>query len=153
MKRAMRSKPPAPAKSAGLSRREFTTRATVAAAVIAAGPGAVLGAAAAHATALTPVSQVSSADKPKLSAESLAEADAKTAEILRRYGTKLEEAQKADVGRLAREAQARLESLRKFPLGNSNEPATVLQLTRAEERARRAPAPRAAAERPKRPGT
>ena len=81
---------------------------------------------------------------PKLSAEALGEADGKVAEILRRYGAKLSEAQKADIRRLMREAQAQIEALRAFPLENSDEPATVFHLVGAAPRSggagRRVPA-------------
>jgi len=89
---------------------------------------------------------------PKLSAEALAEADGKAAEIVRRYGEKLTEDQKADVRRLVREAQAQIEALRAFPLENSDEPATVLHLVRVSSRsagtARPAPGAPGAAKKP-----
>jgi hypothetical protein len=115
-----------------LSRREFARGATVAAAAIAANPGGVLGAAGALAAsggvAVPAVAQEPAGEKPKLSAEALAEVEAKVAAILGRYGAKLSEEQKADVRRLLREVQPQLEALRAFPLGNSDEPATILHL-------------------------
>ena len=112
-----------------LSRREFARGATLAAAAIAATPGGALGAATALSPAPpAPFAQENGAEKPKLSPEALAEAEAKTAEIFRRYGAKLTDEQKADVRRLVREAQVQLEALRAFPLDNSDEPATILRL-------------------------
>jgi hypothetical protein len=58
----------------------------------------------------------------------VAEAEARAAEILRRYGAKLSEEQKADVRRLAREAQVQLDALRAFPLENHDEPATYFRM-------------------------
>jgi len=119
-------------KKEGISRREFAARATVAAAAVAANAGALMGAAAvlpaAGARALAEPAPQTSGDKPKLPPAAQAEVDAKVAEILRRYGAKLSEEQKADVRRMVREAQEPLETLRAFPLENSDEPATVLHL-------------------------
>jgi len=148
------------AESGGLSRREFARGATVAAAAMAAIPGtagAVLtgtGLATAHDGHASGWKDVAASadEKPKLSAEGQAEVDAKIAEILRRYGDRLSDAQKKDIRRLVREGQEPLETLRKYPLANNDEPATVLHLVRTEERTSRATAPRATAERPKRPG-
>jgi len=127
--------------AAGLSRREFARTATVAAAAIAASPASVLdtaaglslgsgvtthGSIAPHAGGSLP--REAGAEKSKLSAESLAEVEAKVAEILRRYGSKLTEEQKSDVRRLVREAQPSLEALRAFPLENRDEPAAILHL-------------------------
>ena len=148
------------AESDGLSRREFARGATVAAAAIAAIPGtagAVLAGAAltsahdGHTSGGTHGS-ASTDEKPKLSAEAQAEVEAKIAEILRRYGERLSDAQRTDIRRLVREAQEPLETLRRYKLANSDEPATVLHLARAEERAPRERKPRAAAEGSKRPG-
>ncbi len=147
MKSKRRKREPTSAPREELSRREFARRAAGAAAAMAAIPGGVLG------MTDTPSSrgevpfalpQEAAGAGPKLSAEALAEADGKVAEILRRYGTKLSEAQKADIRRLMREAQAQIEALRAFPLENSDEPATVFHLVGAAPRSagasRRAPA-------------
>ena len=162
------------AEAGKLSRREFARSATLAAAAMAAMPstaGAVLagaatspatpggvpaeGAAAAafdHGARLQAVEQESKEQKPKLSAEAQAEVEAKIANILRRHGDRLSDAQKTDIRRLVREAQEPLETLRRYPLSNSDEPATILHLVRAEESTRRAPASRAAEKPAKRPG-
>jgi hypothetical protein len=139
-----RKKEAARAEGNALSRREFARRAAVAAAAMATIPGGVLGMAdtptARSMEAAEPLQDVA-AGGPKLSAEALAEVDAKVAEILRRYGEKLSEAQKADVRRLMREAQAPLEALRAYPLENSDEPATVLHLVRVSSRSAGTPRP------------
>ncbi len=139
----------------GLSRREFARGATVAAAAMAALPSSVLGAAALatpHGARLPLPPQQSPGEKPKLSAEALAEIEAKVGEIFRRYGERLSEEQKADIRRLVKEAQAPLESLRAYPLENSDEPATILHLAGSAGAARRPRAPRAAPEQKKKVG-
>ena len=143
MKRERRKKGSTRAGEAGLSRREFARGATVAAAAIAANPGSVLGAATALSgsteAAVSAPAQESAGEKPKLSAEAQAEVEAKVADILRRYGSKLSEEQKADVRRLVREVQAQLEALRGFPLANSDEPAAILHLVGGPRRSSAAP--------------
>lgn len=146
MKSKRRKREAVRAEENALTRREFARRAGVAAAAIAAIPGGVLGMVregrtpSAREEALAPL-QEAAGGGPKLSAESLAEADAKIAEIVRRYGEKLSEEQKADVRRLVREAQAQIEALRAFPLENSDEPATVLHLVRVSPRSAGTPRP------------
>ena len=124
-------------RAGGVTRREFARQAAAAAA-IAALPGnialhekraaALAGAPEASLHPVPTLPQETAGSQPKLSAEALAEAEARSAEILRRYGAKLTEEQKADVRRLAREAQVPLEALRRFPLENKDEPATVLRV-------------------------
>jgi hypothetical protein len=132
VKSKRRKREAASAAGDGLSRREFARRAAAAAAM-AAVPESVLGMVRHGRTAVgreepaDPL-QEAAAGGPKLSAEALGEVDGKVAEIIRRYGTKLNDAQKADVRRLVREAQAPLEALRAFPLANSDEPATVFRV-------------------------
>ena len=158
MKTRRERKESARAEEGKLSRREFARGATVAAAALAALPataGEVLteaALAAHHGSKLPLPSQGGQGENPKLSAEGQAEVEAKIAEIMRRYGERLNDEQKADIRRLVREAQAPVESLRAYPLENSDEPATVLHLVRAEEGAHHAPARRGAGERSKRPG-
>ena len=72
----------------------------------------------------------SSASAPPLSPA----AEAQLQAVLRKYGDRLSEEQKADVKRLIAEAQKPAEALRAFPLDNSNEPATVFRVYRAERK-------------------
>jgi len=141
VKRTNRRKDSARNRTGAVTRREFARQAAAAAAAMVALPaGIALPAATAAAGAATPpvppphspalARQEAPGSHPKLSEEALAEAEARTTEILRRYGAKLTETQKADVRRLSQEAQVPLEALRRFPLENSDEPATVLQLVR-----------------------
>jgi len=153
VKSSRRKEESTPAQSSGLSRREFARGAGVAAAAMAAIPGSVLEVAAGSVREVPLAGpQGAAGTGPKLSAEAQAEAAAKTAEIFRRYGAKLNDEQKADVRRLVREAQAQVEALRAFPLENSDEPATVLHLVGAPARssvaARRVPAAAGAAKKP-----
>jgi hypothetical protein len=142
VRRTIRRKNCVREKARALTRREFTRHAATAAAAIAGLSGTIplQGAVATRAaiipnedrlTTTSAVPQEASGGHPKLSAEAVAEAEARAAEILRRYGTKLTDEQKADIGRLAREAQAQLEPLRAFPLDNHDEPATAFRLVSA----------------------
>lgn len=142
-------------KARELTRREFAQHAAAAAAAIAALPGClplqgaelphgVLDPAQGAAVPESPLHQEPPGSRPKLSAEAVAEADARAAEILRRYGPKLDDEQKADIRRLAREAQVQIEAVRAFPLDNNQEPAAILRLvgTASVRRPAAAAAPR-----------
>ena len=135
MKRSTRGKNSARNQAGAISRREFAWRAATAAAAAAAIPGSL------PLHAATPLPQESVPSHPKLPAESLAEADSRATEVLRRYGAKLSEEQKAEIRRLSRETQVQLEVLRHFPLENPDEPATVLQLVRTSAVRRSAAVP------------
>ena len=54
--------------------------------------------------------------------------------ILAKYGKRLSDEQKADVRRLVGQAQKAGEALRAFPLDNSDEPATIFHVYRADRR-------------------
>jgi hypothetical protein len=56
-----------------------------------------------------------------------AEAEARIAMILGRYGSRFTDAQKADIRRLITGAQEGLEAMRAYPLDNSVEPATLFR--------------------------
>ena len=112
------------AKERTISRRDFTRRAALATAAIAALPSELsLPCADGAAQAAFPPG-----DEPKLSPESQAEADAKIQAILRKYGDRLSNEQKTDIRRLVTEGQKPLETLRAYKLGNSDQPGTVLRL-------------------------
>jgi hypothetical protein len=133
------------APSQTLSRREFALRAALASAATTLAPSAVLPAAIRPgnlADALT--SLQAPPGTPSLSAEGLAEADARLQIILARYGNRLSQEQKADLVRLARLLQPQLESLRAYPLNNGDAPALYLKplVEREKQRARdKIPAP------------
>ncbi|GEM_PF-615048 len=132
MKEKKRSSTPSP----GISRREFAQRAAWAAASAAVIPGQLLPVAVAAAP--LPAAQQLAAES-KLSPESRAEVEAKVQAILRKYGSRLSEEQKADIRRLVTEGQKSLESLRAFPLDNADQPATVFEIYPPARRSGRRP--------------
>jgi hypothetical protein len=69
-----------------------------------------------------------SAETKPLGSEQQAEAQAQAANIFRKYGERLNDAQRADILRQLREGQKPLAELRAFPLENAEAPATVLRL-------------------------
>ena len=66
----------------------------------------------------------------KLSPAAQAEVEMKVASILRKYGDRLNDEQKADIRRAMAETQDGLEKMRAFSLENGDQPATVLKLRR-----------------------
>ncbi len=69
--------------------------------------------------------------KPKLAPELQAEADARIQNLLRKYGDRLTDDQKAEVRKNITEGMEGVAKLRAFPLDNADEPATVLHLVRS----------------------
>jgi hypothetical protein len=107
-------------KTSRISRREFALQAALGTATAACLPGELL--------ARPLISRPESAQEIKLSPASQAEVDAKIQAILRKYGDRLSEAQKADIYRLVTEGQAPLEKMRAFPLDNSDQPGNVFKV-------------------------
>ncbi len=70
----------------------------------------------------------------KLAPPAQAEVEMKYAEVLRKYGSRLNEEQKADVHRILAETQEGLEKMRAFALENGDQPATVFQIDAAPVR-------------------
>jgi hypothetical protein len=116
---------------ARISRRKFAQAATIAAAGAVVLPRNVVAQAESNnpGAALAPVPQ-----QPALTPQEEAEAAARTSEILRKYGLRMSDAEKADVRRQVRESQKSLSELRAFPLTNADAPATVLRIRRRENR-------------------
>ena len=114
----------------GVTRREFARRALVGATAAALAPSAALAESArpAPASAIESPSTAAWTQDAKLSPESQAEADAKIAAILRKYGSRFSDAQKADIRRLVTEGQKPLEALRAFALDNADQPANVMRI-------------------------
>jgi hypothetical protein len=102
----------------GISRRDFARAATAAAALMAANPRAAVMAA----------PSLQAAEKTKLSADALAEVEAKFRVIIREYGSRLSEIQKADIHRILTEGMPGLERLRAYPMDNGTAPATPMRL-------------------------
>src|SRR4029077_19231882 len=67
------------------------------------------------------------ANTPKLSPESQIEVDSPIQSIFAKYGSRLTAAQKADIRRLATEAQPPLERLRAFATNNGDGPGLYLK--------------------------
>jgi hypothetical protein len=130
-----------PAKTGEITRREFARRAALASAVASLAPGTALTtpaplpkehADAAAADFRARVSDPSSnlaapqqqpADTPKLSPESHAEAEARFQTISSQYGSRFNDAQKADLRRLCFLGQPPLDRLRAYALENGDSPA------------------------------
>ena len=117
-----------PKEPGGTSRREFARRAALGAAVAAAASTELILPAVAALPA--PRAAQSSTEGPKVSAEGRAEGEEKISAIFRKYGARLSDEQKTDIRRMVMEGQEPLETLRAYPLENSDEPATVLRLER-----------------------
>lgn len=95
-----------------ISRRDFSRGAAIAAAAATALPGTALAA----------------AKTPKSPPVDRAEIESKIETIFQRYGDRLSGTQKADIRRLVREGQKPLDAMRKFPLGNADQPGNVMKL-------------------------
>ncbi len=106
-----------------ISRREFARRAVFATAAASISPSNLVstGPAAAPPQAQQP------AKAPKLSPEGQAEVESRVQAILSQYGNRLSDAQKADIRRLATEAQPPLERLRAFATDNGDGPGLYLK--------------------------
>jgi hypothetical protein len=78
----------------------------------------------------TPLAQKAREALVKLPPSSRAEVEAKVSEIIRRYGDRLNEDQKADILRIMAESQPGLDKMREFLLHNDDQPATVFQISR-----------------------
>jgi hypothetical protein len=68
----------------------------------------------------------------KLSAPAQAEVEMKVASILRKYGDRLSDEQKADIRRIMAESQEGLEKMRTFKLENGDQPADAFRAYRSE---------------------
>lgn len=106
-----------------LTRREFGRRAAIGAASVALVPGGLIAR-----PAVTSPRPQAAAQETKLSPDSQAEVDAKIAAIMRKYGSRLNDAQKADIRRLVTEGQKPLETMRAFPLHDGDQPANVMKI-------------------------
>jgi hypothetical protein len=106
-----------------ISRREFARRAAYVSAAASLAPANLL-----HAELTSLPTQVpQSPNAPKLSPESQAEVDSRIQGILAQYGSRLSDAQKADIRRLATEAQPALDRLRAFATENGDGPGLYLK--------------------------
>ena len=106
-----------------ISRREFARRAAFVSAAASLSPVELLRPESAAAAATAPQSP----NTPKLSAESQAEADSRIQAIFAQYGSRLSNAQKDDLRRLANESQLMLDRLRAYATENGDGPALYLK--------------------------
>ena len=118
--------------SATITRRAFARSAALAAATVAVLP---TGTFSQQAAPPPPAPTVEA--PPKLSAAAQAEVDARIQGVMRQYGDRLSDAQKAEVRRLITLGQQGVENLRAYPLSISDEPATVLKLRQGGKRGKR----------------
>ncbi|HKV64705.1 MAG TPA: hypothetical protein VJO16_22565 [Candidatus Acidoferrum sp.] len=106
-----------------ISRREFARRAAFVSAAATLTPANLLGAE----SGAVPLPEQQSANSPKLSQGGQAEVDSRIQSIFAQYGSRLTDAQKADIRRLATEAQPSLDRLRAFTTENGDGPALYLK--------------------------
>jgi len=120
-----------------LTRRAFARTAAIAAATAAMAPGIDAGARLGTRTGLAGDSNGNRGEDAASARQ--AEIDARVADIFRRYGDRISAEQKTEVRRLAGELQKGLDKLRAYPLGNGDQPATVLRLVPDAAEVSRAP--------------
>ena len=109
--------------SSAISRREFARRAAFVSAAASLAPAKLLSSE--PAAAGLPAQQPTNA--PKLTPEGQAEVESRIQSIFVRYGNRLTDAQKADIRRLATEAQPPLDRLRSFATENGDGPGLYLK--------------------------
>jgi hypothetical protein len=106
-----------------ISRREFARRAAFVSAAATLTPSNLLG----PESIAAPRPAQLPANTPKLSPEGQAEVEARIHSIYAQYGSRLSDAQKADIRRLATEAQPSLDRLRAFATANGDGPGLYLK--------------------------
>jgi hypothetical protein len=109
--------------NSAISRREFARRAAFVSAAASLAPSNLLSA---ESVASPPPAQ-QPANAPKLSPEGQAEVESRIQSIFAQYGSRLSDAQKADIRRLATEAQPSLDRLRAFATNNGDGPGLYLK--------------------------
>ncbi len=106
-----------------ISRREFARRAAFASAAASLAPACLLN----TDSLITPSPAQQPLNAPKLSPESQAEVEARIQSIFAIYGSRFSDAQKADIRRLATEAQRSVDRLRAFNTDNGDGPGLYLK--------------------------
>ena len=109
-------------KQGEISRREFARRVALTTATAAALPATLLE----GSREAIPATQEAT-KPPALTPTGQTEVDSRIQAILGRYGKRLNDAQKADIRRLATTLQPQLEKLRAYSIANDDAPATVLK--------------------------
>jgi len=131
----MREEPVKDAKK--LTRRDFARAAAMAAATAAMAPAGEALTRHVAAPGNSRAANSTGADDPASARQ--VEIDARVADVFRRYGDRLSAEQKTEVRRLVGELQKSLDKLRAYPLGNGDQPATVLRVVPDLKEVRRAP--------------
>lgn len=108
-----------------ITRREFARRAAFASAAASLSP-AELFARGSAAQTTQPLQSPASAS-PKLSPESQAEMESRIQSVFTQYGSRLSDAQKSDLRRIAADGQAALDRLRAYPTDNGDGPSLYLK--------------------------
>jgi hypothetical protein len=113
-----------------VSRREFARSTALAAAAAALAPATALSQAKENSPSPSASAspQQQAADLSDLSPQARAEIDAKVENVIRRWGDRLSEEQKARAHTIITRHVRMLETVRKFPLHNGDSPASVLKL-------------------------
>jgi hypothetical protein len=106
-----------------ISRREFARRAAFVSAAASLAPSNLL----TPESVAAPLPTQQPANAPKLSPEGHAEVESRIQSIFAQYGDRLSDAQKADIRRLATEAQPQLDRLRAFATDNGDGPGLYLK--------------------------
>ena len=106
-----------------ISRREFARRAALVSAAASLAPSNLLS----SESLATPLPAQQPVNAPKLSPESQVEVESRIQSIFAQYGNRLSDAQKADIRRLATEAQPPLDRLRAFATDNGDGPGLYLK--------------------------
>lgn len=108
-----------------ISRREFARRAAFVSAAASLSPAELL-TGESTAAAAQPL-QTPSPSGPKLSPESQAEMESRLQAVFTQNGSRLSDAQKSDLRRIAADGQAALDRLRAYPTDNGDGPALYLK--------------------------
>ena len=130
-----------------ISRREFARRAAFVSAAASLSPAELL--TRESVAAVIPPLQAPTTSGPRLSPESQAEMESRLQTVFSQYGSRLNDAQKSDLRRIAAEGQAALDRLRAFPTDNSDGPALYLKPLMEREKKPAVPATGKAAGTPK----
>lgn len=108
-----------------ISRREFARRAAFVSAAASLSPAELL---ARESTAsATQPQQTTAPSAPKLSPESQAEMESRLQAVFSQHGSRLSDAQKSDLRRIAADGQAALDRLRAYPTDNGDGAALYLK--------------------------
>lgn len=130
-----------------ISRREFARRAAFVSAAASLSPAELL--TRESAASVSQPLQATTPSGPKLSPESQEEMESRLQAVFALHGSRLNDAQKSDLRRIAADGQAALDRLRAYPTDNGDGPALYLKPLMERERKPAMPATTRAAGAPK----